>query len=33
VWGDIDAVTGEELWWLLLSGLEELDRFATGERR
>ena len=35
VWGDIDADTGEELWWLLPSGLKlnELDRLETGERR
>lgn len=24
VWGDVDANTGEELWWLLSSGLNEL---------
>jgi len=32
VWGDVDAGTGEELWWLLPSGLNELDRLEAGER-
>jgi hypothetical protein len=30
VWGDVDAGTGEELWWLLPSGLNELDRLDAG---
>jgi hypothetical protein len=30
VWGD--AGTGEELWWLLPSGLNELDRLEAGGR-
>jgi hypothetical protein len=29
VWGDVDATTGEELWWLLSSGLSELDRLEA----
>ena len=33
VWGDVDAGTSEELWWLLPSGLNELDRLEAGERR
>jgi hypothetical protein len=33
VWGDADATTGEELWWLLPSGLNELDRLEAGGRR
>jgi hypothetical protein len=33
VWGDADSGTGEELWWLLPSGLNELDRLEAGERR
>ena len=33
VWGDADTATGEELWWLLPSGLNELDRLEAGERR
>src|SRR5215210_1725157 len=33
VWGDVDARSGEELWWLLPSGLNELDRLEAGERR
>ena len=32
VWGDVDAGTAEELWWLLPSGLNELDRLEAGER-
>jgi hypothetical protein len=32
VWGDVDADTSEELWWLLPSGLNELDRLEAGER-
>src|SRR3954454_3901607 len=32
VWGEVDAGTGEELWWLLPSGLNELDRLEAGER-
>lgn len=32
VWGDVDAVTGTELWWLLPSGLNELDRLETLQR-
>ena len=32
VWGDVDAGTGEELWWLLPSGLNELDRLEAGGR-
>jgi hypothetical protein len=32
VWGDVDAGSGEELWWLLPSGLNELDRLEAGER-
>ena len=32
VWGDIDAGTGEELWWLLTQGLNELDRLEASER-
>jgi hypothetical protein len=30
VWGDVDATTGEELWWLLPSGLNELDKLEPG---
>ena len=26
VWGDVDTGTGEQLWWMLPTGLEELDR-------
>src|SRR5881392_3186211 len=26
VWGDLDASSGEQLWWLLPAGLNELDR-------
>jgi hypothetical protein len=26
VWGGVDARTGDELWWLLPAGLNELDR-------
>ena len=33
VWGDVDAGTGEELWWLLPRGLNELDRLEAGERQ
>src|SRR3954469_11584575 len=33
VWGDVDARGGEELWWLLPSGLNELDRLEARERR
>ena len=33
LWGDVDAGSGEELWWLLPSGLNELDRLEAGERR
>jgi hypothetical protein len=33
VWGDTDASTGEELWWLLPSGLNELDRLEAHEHR
>ena len=33
VWGDADARGGEELWWLLPSGLNELDRLEAGRRR
>src|SRR4051794_38830220 len=33
VWSEIDARSGEELWWLLPSGLNELDRLEAGERR
>jgi hypothetical protein len=32
VWGDVDAGTGEELWWLLPQGLTELDRLDASER-
>ena len=32
VWGDVDAGTGEELWWLLPDGLNELDRLEAGGR-
>jgi hypothetical protein len=32
VWGDVDAGTGEELWWLLPPGLNELDRLEARER-
>jgi hypothetical protein len=34
VWGDVDATSGEELWWLLPQGLNELDRLedAIAER-
>lgn len=31
VWGDVDANTGEELWWLLASGLNELVRLEEPE--
>jgi hypothetical protein len=31
-WSDVGADTGEELWWLLPSGLNELDRLEAGER-
>ena len=33
VWGDADAGAGEELWWLLPSGLNELDRLEADTRR
>jgi hypothetical protein len=33
VWGDANAGPGEELWWLLPDGLNELDRLEAGERR
>jgi hypothetical protein len=33
VWGDVDARSGEKLWWLLPSGLNELDHLEAGERR
>jgi hypothetical protein len=33
VWDDADATSGEELWWLLPSGLNELDRLEAGECR
>ena len=33
VWGDVDAGTGEDLWWLLPSGLNELDRLEAHKRR
>ena len=29
VWGDVDASTGEQLWWLLPHGLNELDRLEA----
>ena len=32
VWGDVDAGTGLELWWLLPCGLNELDRLDAGGR-
>ena len=32
VWGDTGADTGEELWWLLPVGLNELDRLEARER-
>ena len=32
VWGDADATTGEQLWWLLPSGPNELDRLEAGGR-
>ena len=32
VWGDGDAGTAEELWWLLPGGPNELDRLEAGER-
>jgi hypothetical protein len=32
VWGDVDANGGEELWWLLPDGLNELDRLEAGGR-
>jgi hypothetical protein len=32
VWGDVDAGTGEELWWRLPPGLNELDRLESDER-
>jgi hypothetical protein len=32
VWGDVDAGTAEELWRLLPSGLNELDRLEARER-
>ena len=33
VWGDVDgAGGGEELWWLLPDGLNELDRLEAGGR-
>lgn len=31
VYGDVDATSGEELWWLLPSGLNELDGLEAGE--
>jgi len=31
VWGDVDAGTGLELWWLLPAGLNELDRLQAAE--
>ena len=30
VWGDVDAGTGEQLWWLLPHSLNELDRLEAG---
>jgi hypothetical protein len=33
VWGDANAGPGEELWWLLPDGLNELDRLEARERR
>jgi hypothetical protein len=33
VWGEVDAATGEEWWWLLPSGLNELDRLEADEHR
>jgi hypothetical protein len=33
VWGDASAGPGEELWWLLPDGLNELDRLEARERR
>jgi hypothetical protein len=33
VWGDANAGTGEELWWLLPDGLNELDQLEARERR
>jgi hypothetical protein len=33
VWGDATAGTGEELWWLLPDGLNELDQLEARERR
>ena len=30
VWGDVDASTEEQLWWLLPHGLNELDRLEAG---
>jgi hypothetical protein len=30
--GDVDAGSGEELWWLLPQALNELDRLEAGER-
>jgi hypothetical protein len=33
VWGDLDADTGAELWWLLPAGLNELDRLEASEQR
>jgi hypothetical protein len=33
VWSDVDARRGDELWWLLPDGLNELDRLEAGERR
>ena len=32
VWGDVDVGSGEELWWLLPDGLNELDRLETSGR-
>ena len=32
VWGDVDATVGEELWWLLPDGRNELDRLEAGGR-
>jgi hypothetical protein len=29
VWGEVDAGTGVELWWLLPAGLNELDRLEA----
>lgn len=32
VWGDVDAGNGEQLWWMLPTGLELLERLEDANR-